>query len=236
MSALATRMEATWPAAETIALGPMVLRRGLGGGQRVSAASLRGPWQEPDISAAEATMRTMGQEPLFLLTPGDARLDQALASRGYRVKDPVVIYRCSSAALAAGGPEQMSTFAHWPPMAIARALWQEGDIGPTRLAVMDRVTGPKTAILGRAGDRASGAAFVAASGDLAVVHALYVTPSLRRRKSAQNILRAAALWAQDHGAPQIALTVTAANSAARALYASMGMEVVGSYHYRQFPD
>ena len=62
-----------------------------------------------------------------------------------------------------------------------RALWAEGGIGPARLAVMDRVTLPKTAILGRTGDRAAGVAFVAATGDCAMLHALEVDDPLAVR-------------------------------------------------------
>ena len=36
-------LAATWPAAETIRLGPFTLRRGAGGGNRTSAATLDGP-------------------------------------------------------------------------------------------------------------------------------------------------------------------------------------------------
>jgi len=130
-------------------------------------------------------------------------------------------------------PDHMATFPHWPPMAIAADLWAEGGIGPARLAVMQRAAEPKTVILGRAGDRASGAAFVAIHQGTAMLHALEVTPAQRRQGSAHNILRAAAVWAQENGAETLSLVVTTANAAARRLYASFGMQVVGNYHYRQ---
>ena len=60
----------------------------------------------------------------------------------------------ADADLAAVEPPFLSSFPHWPPLGIARAIWAEGGIVPARLAVMDRVTLPKTAILGRTGDRA----------------------------------------------------------------------------------
>jgi GNAT superfamily N-acetyltransferase len=116
---------------------------------------------------------------------------------------------------------------------VARQLWEEGGIGPARVAVMDRVQVPKTAILGRAGDRAAGAAFVAVHGNVAMLHALEVAPALRRNGCGHNILRAAALWARDQGADTLALLVTERNIAARALYASLNMRAVGQYHYRK---
>jgi GNAT superfamily N-acetyltransferase len=126
----------------------------------------------------------------------------------------------------------MSAFALWPPLEIMRDLWAEGGIGPARLAIMDRVTGPKAAIMGRIRDRVSGVAFVATDGPRAMLHALHVTPEQRRQGSAVNIMRKAALWARDQGATELFIAVTKHNQAANALYASLGMRIVGNYHYR----
>ena len=224
--------EATWPPAATRLVGPWTIRQGQGGGQRVSAAGAAGEWTPDDIGLAEAAMADLGQEPLFVIWPADAALDAALASRGYRVKDPVVAYAAPCAALADPPPAFLSTFPHWPPLGIATALWAEAGTGPARRAVMDRAQGAKCAILGRTGDRAAGVAFVACHGTTAMLHALEVAPAMRRQGVAHNILRAAAGWAQDHGADTLVLLVTEANDGARALYASLGMAVVGQYHYR----
>ena len=220
-------MEATWPPASSWRLGPWRLRLGAGGGKRVSAASVAGNWSPADIDAAAAAMA----DPLFLLRPEDAALDQALAARGYAMIDPVAAYH--SPVTAFDPPPVLTTFPHWPPLQIACELWTGGHIGPERIAVMSRVTGPKTAILSRTTDRATGVAFVAVHGTIAMLHALEVTPGSRRQGSARNILRAAAAWGRDHGADSLALVVTEANHPARALYASQGMQVVGQYHYRQ---
>jgi GNAT superfamily N-acetyltransferase len=120
-------------------------------------------------------------------------------------------------------------------MAITREVWADAGIGAARLAVMDRVQGHKTAILGRApgGDRVCGAGFVAVHGGMAVLHALEVTPAFRRQGSAQNMIRAAAHWAQELGADSFALAVTTANAPARRLYEGLGMPVIGGYHYRE---
>lgn len=225
-------MEATWGPASTTRLGPWTVRDGLGGGKRVSATTAEGDWQDTDIPQAEAAMASLDQPTLFLIREGDGLLDQALMARGYRIVDPVVAY-AAPLALMAQVPDHMTTFPHWPPMAIAADLWAEGGIGPARLAVMERVQGPKTVILGRAQDRAAGTAFVAIHQNIAMLHALEVTPSQRRQGSAHNILRAAAAWAQRNGADTLSLVVTVANDPARRLYASLGMQAVGQYHYRQ---
>jgi GNAT superfamily N-acetyltransferase len=226
-------MEATWPAASTRAEGAWLIREGQGGGQRVMATSPLPGWTEADLPQAEAAMQTLGQPLIFVIYPEDQALDAALAARGYGVVDPVVGYAARIEDLALNPPEHMATFPHWPPMAIAETLWEEGGIGPARLAVMARAKGPKTAILGRVNDRASGVAYVALHEGVAMLHALEVTPSQRRQGSAHNILRAAVRWAQDNGASAFSLVVTEANAGARQLYASLGLGVVGQYHYRR---
>ncbi|MEY4984626.1 MAG: hypothetical protein RIR62_2892, partial [Pseudomonadota bacterium] len=158
MTDLPALTDATWPPAARAALGPWTIRDGQGGGQRVSAATLHGPLAEGDIDRAEAAMAALGQAPLFQVWPQDRALDDALAARGYRVKDPVLAYAAPVAALAAPDLPPLAAFAHWPPLGIADALWDEAGIGPARRAVMARAAGPKTVLLGRAGDRAAGVA------------------------------------------------------------------------------
>jgi GNAT superfamily N-acetyltransferase len=230
--ALSDVMEATWPPLSTHRAGPWTIRDGAGGGQRVAAATAAGDWDDRDIPRAESEMRALGQSPLFLIRDGDAALDAALAARGYRRHDPVMAYTITADALPPPAP--MTTFPHWPPLSIAETLWADGDIGPARLAVMHRVQGSKTAILARSGDRPAGVAFVAMHGATAMLHALEVSPRHRRQGCAQNILNAAAAWTVMQGGDTLSLVVTVANSAARHLYASRGMQVVGHYHYRQF--
>nr|WP_227754409.1 GNAT family N-acetyltransferase [Stagnihabitans tardus] len=97
---------------------------------------------------------------------------------------------------------------------------------------MERVKGPKAVILARSDDKPSGAGFVAVHGATAMIHAVEVRPAMRRRGAGRHILLAAAAFAAEHGARTLALAVTEGNSAARALYSSLGMQVVGQYHYR----
>lgn len=224
--AIAAVMEATWPPARTWREGPFTFRDGAGGGKRVSAASCEGDWAEADLAMLEGMA-----EPLTLIRPGDAALDTELDRRGWQVVDPVVIYAAPVAALRADLPP-LAAFPHWPPLAIARSIWAEAGIGPARIAVMERVQGPKAAILARDGDRPAGVAFVACHGPEAMLHALDVRPAHRRRGIGETLLRAAAIWAAAEGADRLSLAVTERNSAARALYARLGMQVVGQYHYR----
>ena len=223
---LARVMEATWPPARQWRQGPFVLRDGAGGGKRVSAASLACAWTEADLAMLEAMA-----EPLVLIRASDADLDAALEVRGWRIVDPVIAYAAPVTALQADLPP-LSAFPHWPPLQIASTIWDEAGIGPARIAVMDRVTGPKTAMLARLGDRPAGVAFVARHGKDAMLHALEVRPAFRRQGVGEIMLRAAANWAAAEGADRLSLVVTARNTAARALYARLHMQTVGQYHYR----
>lgn len=224
---LAKVMEATWPPANRHSLGPFTLRDGAGGGKRVSAASLDGTFAEAELDAVEAAMPS----PLMLIREGDAALDAALERRGWRVVDPVVAYAAPVEILTADLPP-LAAFPHWPPLEIARSLWAEGGIGPARIAVMDRVQGPKAAILARLDDRPAGVGFVGCEGAEAMLHALEVRAEQRRKGAGQALVQAAANWAAAQGATRLSLVVTRQNVAARALYTRLGMEVVGQYHYR----
>ncbi|NUB44647.1 GNAT family N-acetyltransferase [Fertoebacter nigrum] len=225
-------LEATWPPAATCRAGPWLIRDGLGGGKRVSAATAAADWQVADIATAEAAQAALGQPALFMIRPGEDALDAALAAQGYRVVDPVLAYAAPVVSLAHPAPDPTAGFAHWPPLGITADIWASCGTDAARLRVMDRATGPKCVILGRHNDRVAGVAFAAIHGATAMLHALEVLPAQRRQGSAHSMLRCAAIWAQDHGATQLSLVVTAANTGARALYASLNMQIVGQYHYR----
>lgn len=225
--ALFDTLAATWPAQSSVQNGPFTLRDGAGGGKRASAATLEGEFDADALEAAIAAMDT----PLFMIRPGQEALDQALAVRGFEIVDPTTIYAAPVDSLAAR-PEPVSAFTIWPPLAIMSDLWDQGGIGPARRAVMARVAGPKAGLLGRREDSPAGAGFIAIHDKIAMVHALEVTPALRRKGAALNMMRAGAMWAQDNGGATLALAVTRANHAANALYLSLGMREVARYHYR----
>ncbi|MFV0360895.1 GNAT family N-acetyltransferase [Tropicimonas sp.] len=223
-------IEATWPARRVIDLPGWQVRDGAGGGNRVAAATATAA--APDPAPMEAAQANLGQEPLVMIRPGDEPLDRRLAGAGYDLRDPVTVYLARVADLALDPPRVSAFQVAWPPMQVQRELWAAGGIGPARIAVMDRVEEAKCAILGRTGDQPAGTAFVAGSGRMAVLHALEVSPRIRRRGTARNIMRGAAHWARDAGARWMAVLVTDANAPANALYASLGMSPAGHYHYR----
>ena len=223
-------IEATWPAASVQEVEGWIIRDGQGGGSRVSAATQITP--DADIGAAEDAIRALSQIPLFMMREGDDVLDQALAQRGYTIKDPVVMLAAPLDVLTVQRPPPRATFEVWPPLAAQREIWAEGGIGAGRLAVMERASCPKTTILGRVGDHPAGAAYVGISEGCAMIHALEVHTDFRRNGLARHMTVAAALWAQALGAHTMTLVTTQANVASKSLYASLGMTVVGHYHYR----
>ncbi len=223
---------ATWPAAETMQIGPWTLRNGAGGGKRVSAATADGPVTDEDLTMAEAAMSDMGQTPLFCIWPGDEALDTLLAERGYDIVDPTISWHCPIQMLTDLDVPRVMTFAVWEPLAIMRELWAEGGIGPDRLAIMERCNAPKIGILGRINDKPGGTAFCAVHGSIAIVHALEIRDNARRQGLGKWMMRRAALWAAEEGARTMAVLCTRANAPANGLYTALGMTQGPGYHYR----
>ena len=225
--------QATWPAAAYADAGGLRTGRGDGGGGRVASTRRIGPWSWADLNAAEAQHRDWNQPPMFAVEADDAPLAAALAERGYIATKPTLILSAPVAALTDRPLPPVTALESWPPLAIQRDLWTAIEIGAPRQAVMARVAGPRTSVLGRSHDRPAGAAFVAVHEDIATLHALAVLPAWRRGGLAGWLVRAAAFFAARHGAVQLALAVTAANAPAVALYERLGFVRIGGYAYWQ---
>lgn len=224
--------EATWPPAAAMTANGWTLRNGDGGGKRVSAATLEDASAIDTIDHAERDMRAMGQTHLFMIRQGDDALDKALDKRGYDIIDPVNIYSAPVEKLATERPPRVSMFSIWEPLRIQHDIWAAAGIGPGRLRVMDRCAQPKTSIASRWEDHPAGTAFVAIDNDIAMLHALEILPHQRKKGVATWLMRHAAFWAQDNGAKHLSVICVQRNEGANALYTSLGMELVGQYHYR----
>lgn len=232
---LARLLDATWPAAETTRVGPFTLRRGEGGGKRVSAATASGPVTEAEIAAAEQAMDDRGQQAMFAVRADQVEFDRMLVERAYLTLDPTRLYRAPIDDLAGIETPPNHGFSVWPPLQVQNEIWAAGQVGPARLAVMHRVAGPKTAILGRSLDKPAGTGFVAVHEGLAVVHALEVLSDLRRRGVARTILVHAARWGRENGADRLVALSTEANIAASQLFEGLGFVGADAYHYRIRP-
>ncbi len=223
-------IEQTWPAARLWSRKGWTLRDGAGGGKRVSAATAID--EHADIRLAEAAMIGMGQTPLFMLRKNEDDLDERLDAQGYAVIDPVSVLTAPLDEMADTQPIFGRTVLVDADLAIMNELWARGGIGPARLAIMDRVRGPKTKLLSRAGDQAGAVGFVASHGGIAMLHSLEVAPEHRRKGLGRDLTLAAARWARDQGCDTFALLTTRANTGAIALYSGIGMTEAAGYHYR----
>lgn len=224
-------LEATWPPAAKTQLGPWYIRDGAGGGKRVSAATRDGEFKEADIAPAEQAMTDLGQSRLFMIRLGDDRLDDTLDTLGYKIIDPTQLYACPIAAISAGRTN-LCTTTHWPTTDPVARIWADGGIGPARLGVMGRATGPKATAVASLAGKAAACGFVALHGNIAMIHAVETQKDMRRQGAARAVMIEAAKWAEQQGATVLALAVTLENKAANALYSDLGMSVVGRYHYR----
>lgn len=222
--------EGTWPPADSRTLGGWTIRNGAGGGKRVSAATGAG-----DIAQAEEAMRALGQTPLFMIRKGDETLDAELEAKGYALIDEVMLYTAPLALLTDVPIPRVTCFDIWEPLAIMSEIWAQGGVGPERLAVMARAD-RKTAFLSRWNEKPAGVAFAGIHDGVAMVHAVEVLPHQRKMGVAQWMMRAAAFWAQKHGASHISVLCVTENKPANALYTKLGFTPVGTYHYRQHPE
>lgn len=227
-------LDKTWAPARLIEFGPWLLRVGLGGGQRVSAASAVSAVSESDIDEAVSKMVELGQTPIFMIRSGQETLDHTLDQRGFALVDPVSVYAINPSALIADLPISTVT-ATWPILAVQYEIWEKGGIDTNRIAVMERTKVPKTALLARDGDAPAGAAYLAIEDGIAMLHALEVNPAHRRRGVAGLLVRGAANWAKKHGAEWLTVLVTKSNDPANALYRKYAMKEVSNYHYRRAP-
>lgn len=222
----------TWPAASERRVGPWTVRDGQGGGQRVSAATVEGDFQESDLASAEDAMAQLGQPSLFMIRSGETELDRLLESHGYVVKDPVNLYACPIEHLTDVEIPRVTAFTIWEPLQIMHDIWLAAGIDAARYEVMKRSKCVKTALLGRWNDQPSGTGYVAISNGIAMVHALEILPHQRGMGVGKWMMRRAAVWASEQGATQMSVICTKSNDAANGLYTSLGMSLIGSYHYR----
>jgi GNAT superfamily N-acetyltransferase len=232
---LAPVIAATWPPASTRRIGPFTVPEGADGGQRVSAARLCDPAAtdatDGEIDAALVALADLNQAPLVMVLDHQTGLDARLAARGFTARDTTQAMTIPTGRLAAP-PPPVTCFATWPPLAIQTEIWAAGGVGPARLAVMDRATGPKMSFFGRINDRPAGTAFVAIHDGIAMLHAMEILSLHRRKGLGRTMMRAAADWALSESADTFAVLVTGENQPALRLYASLGFEPVGEYRYR----
>lgn len=235
-AALFPAVAGTWPSSRTQEIGPFVVPAPDAGGNRVSAARLVNPTEtgasEEGLAAAEAAMQAQARAPLFQVLDHQNDLSDALDQRGYIVRDATDLLMIPTSDLAVP-PPPVTAFTIWPPLSIQTEIWDAGGVDAARRAVMARAEFPKTSLFGRINDKPAGAAYIGLHGDVAMLHALEIAPAGRRAGLASTMMRAAADWAQKQGAKWFSVLVTQQNTGAQRLYASLGLQAVGTYRYRE---
>ena len=185
-----------------------------------------------DIALAEMEMKALGQPYIFRIGTEEKKLDLTLEKFGYNIVTPSFIYGCDIDRVSNFDIPPITTFNVWPPLEIMKKIWIEGGMSENRLSVMQRSKGEKTTILGRASNKVAGCAFVSTYNGISMVHSIFVHPNFRLKGLGRYMLYKSAQWAKERGSLHITLQVTEQNKGARSLYSNLGMEVIGSYHYR----
>lgn len=233
---MAEAVWATWPGEAAIAGDAFDLRKSSDDSRRSRAATANRVATDEEIAEAAAAMRGWGQPAMFWVPGDEPDFEAQLETLGYRDHDHSYYYAAPVGPMAERVPPRIATFEIWEPLAIMADIFAATGTSPGRQEVMQRAACPKTAILGRVGDDPAGVAYVGAHDGIAMVHAVGVLPQHRRQGLAAHMMAQAAIWAKGQGCGWVALAVGAGNEGARALYASLGMSAVGSYHYRSLPE
>lgn len=213
-------LRATWPPKSQWREGALLCADGAGGGKRVSATILAGSLDGAEDRIAEA--------PLVMVPTGAQDLEAHLAA-SHKIVDPTLLFAAPALGLAAKDREIYLADA---PVATMRHLWDTGGVGANRLAVMARAQGSSTYIAARSGAKTVGVGFVAIADDVAMLHAVHIDDNARRSGHGSRITRTAADWAVSNGARILGVAAVAQNRAACGLYVSLGMKIIGGYHYR----
>ena len=233
-SSIFETIDLTWPAKEFLELPEWKLRKSIKGGKRVSAVTAIGKSGIPAIQFVENTLEEWFQDKLFMIKAGENSLDEALKERGYCIVDPTNIWSISAEALSMQQIPPVTAFSIFPPLAIQREIWTANGIDSSRIEIMDRVKTPKTTIFGRINAKPAASAFVAVSNKIAMVHALVVDHKYQRQSMGKFVMRKVGAWAHQQGAESVVVLCTKQNQSANNFYKTLGMQVIGEYHYRLF--
>ena len=191
----------------------------------------------PDMQAlqdaANATWPAYLPDSLSRGTAAETQSMPAQSSLGLHSKHdaaaPVSLYVLPLVDLPMDQPAPTASFHIWEPLAIQIEIWAAGGMGREDIARMRCAPGPKTSLLGRREGHAVATGFAAIHDGITMVHALAVMATHRRHGTARALMLEAARWAAPLGALYIATACSDANSAARALCASVGLRSAGRY-------
>lgn len=249
LPAIEALMDAAWPALEREESDGWVLRAASGVTQRANSVWPRDPGDDPPRQLAALRRARLWYRdrrlPLILQIFEDPRsspLNAVLDAEGFtRQSETLVLARAAGtpSAVAAAGVELSTT-----PSAEWLALWWslEGRGGAAELTAARGILEGCPAVYALLRDEdgvpaAVGRLAVPPYGDGAIgwggLYSLATRPDARRQGYGGRILQALLDAGADRGLTVYWLLVTAANTAARQLYARAGFSEAGRYLYRQ---
>jgi ribosomal protein S18 acetylase RimI-like enzyme len=225
-----------WPARQTVFYEGWILRLANGYTKRANSANAWQPTASFDAvrSYVEALYQRQGLPTIFRLTPlaGDEP-DRQLEVAGYQQVDPTEVmtlpvgnWRGSGDAILE--PMRSSTWSDG--FALLNGLnalhRQQHD------ALLDTIAWPVAYATVYEEGQPIGYGLAVAEGDWAGLFDVVVAPAWRGRGHGRQLVKQLIEWGETQGARQAYLQVTCSNSAALALYRSLGFETRYRYHYR----
>jgi N-acetylglutamate synthase len=238
----AEREVATWPPQTVIDVDGW--RAGLSGGVTRRANSVLPVGEPADVEAAlravEALYADAGQPAVFRIDPAaQPGLDALLEARGYRAAAATDVLVRSLAGVPAAGPVAVDVADEPDPAWLGLWSGTKAPLGSASGGVdAGFVRGVLTAapaiyLTARDDDGPLGVVRAAFVDDWVGLSCLVVDPRARRRGLGRALTLRALHEAVDRGASCAFLQVEVENTAAATLYAGLGFQSSGRYHYRQ---
>lgn len=170
----------------------------------------------------------------------DTDLDHELAARGYQLDTPTLVLTAAArevavAATPVGGDDGVRLDAEPDDAWLAVYHYRGQQLPPVARTLLLSAPRQVFASVRDADGRAAAVARGASSRGWTGITAMEVMPSHRRQGSARRLVGRLATWALEHGDEAMYLQVAESNSAARALYDSVGFTPHHGYHYRLLP-
>ncbi len=229
----------TWPCRTEDRLGEWILRAADGFSRRANSALALGDPGAPLEAAVERVERWYGErevEPCFKIVAGaDPRLDPLLHDRGWEIVTPSrTLIRDLAPHLPAPGAEFLPSRNPDADWLRTVSLWdgESADKARHHAELARRV--PSAGFLRwQISGEILAVGMVALDGPDSFLYDVVVHPDHRGRGIGRAFCTAALWWSAQTGARSMALQVLESNTAARALYASLGFADHHGYHYRR---
>jgi len=236
--------DATWPAEESIPLGPWRLRATHGYSHRansvrtVAAESMSANWDDL-VTEAEAFYREHRLPSIFHISPATmpSDLDQILDHRGHLIEKSSEVLSADPVAICAATARQDflgQIILHNDPDADWLSCALDERIGPKKIReqICRRIPAPRAFASIIENGRTIARALGAVNSGIGWVYCMATVPDRQRRGCATRLLNSLADWSSTNGAKKMYLQVQADNAVARELYVRSAFVKQYEYHYR----